>query len=69
MIYNFDILCPHYYSSSIMSEQPEGRAKDSEKTAKGNIEQQPQPEPLDKQDPTEPVKVSGRKETTKGTSI
>jgi hypothetical protein len=29
------------------------------KVAKGNIEQQPQPEPLDKQDPTEPVKVTG----------
>jgi hypothetical protein len=53
---------------SSMSEQPEGRAKGSEKAAKGNIEQ-PQPEPLDKQDPTEPVKVSGSRETTKGTII
>ncbi|HZC49426.1 MAG TPA: hypothetical protein VE244_10235 [Nitrososphaeraceae archaeon] len=38
------------------------RDKDSKKVAKGNIEQQPQPEPLDKQDPTEPVKVIGRRE-------
>lgn len=42
-----------------MSEQPEGRTKDSEKAARNNIEQQ-QPEPMDKQDPTEPVKVTGR---------
>jgi hypothetical protein len=42
-----------------MSEDPEKRGKDSKKVAKGNIEQQPQPEPLDKQDPTEPVKVTG----------
>jgi len=41
-----------------MSEKPEERNKDSKEVAKGNIEQQqPQPEPLDKQDPTEPVKV------------
>jgi hypothetical protein len=52
-----------------MSEQPEGRAKDSKKAAKGNIEQPQHPEPLDKQDPTEPVKVSGSKETTKGTIL
>ena len=42
-----------------MSENPEERGKDSKKVAKGNIEQQPQPEALDKQDPTEPVKVTG----------
>ena len=42
-----------------MSENPEERGKDSKKVAKGNIEQQSQPEPLDKQDPTEPVKVTG----------
>jgi hypothetical protein len=45
-----------------MSEDPEKRGKDSKKVAKGNIEQQPQPEPLDKQDPTEPVKVTGGRE-------
>jgi hypothetical protein len=47
-----------------MSEDPEKRGKDSKKVAKGNIEQQqqPQPEPLDKQDPTEPVKVAGGRE-------
>jgi hypothetical protein len=44
-----------------MSEQPEGRTKDSEKAAKSNIEQPQQPEPLDRQDPTEPVKVRWRK--------
>jgi hypothetical protein len=41
-----------------MSEKPEERDKDSKKVAEDNIEQQPQPEPLDKQDPTEPVKVA-----------
>jgi hypothetical protein len=51
-----------------MSEQPEGRTKDSEKAAKSNIKQPQQLEPLDKQDPTEPVKVGGGKET-KGTTI
>jgi hypothetical protein len=45
-----------------MSENPEERSKDSKKVAKGNIEQQPQPDPLDKQDPTEPVKVTGGRE-------
>jgi hypothetical protein len=46
-----------------MTEQPEGRAEESKKAAKSNIEQQPQPpEPIDKQDPTEPVKVRGVKE-------
>jgi hypothetical protein len=44
-----------------MTEQPEGRAEESKKAAKSNIEQ-PQPEPIDKQDPTEPVKVTGAKE-------
>ena len=32
-----------------MSEKPEERDKDSKKVAEDNIEQQPQPEPLDKQ--------------------
>jgi hypothetical protein len=45
-----------------MSEKPEERDKDSKKVAKGNIEQQPQPEPLDKQNPTEPVKVARGRE-------
>jgi hypothetical protein len=45
-----------------MSEKPEKRDRDSKKVAKDHIEQQSQPEPLDKQDPTEPVKVmSGHK--------
>jgi hypothetical protein len=52
-----------------MTEQPEGRAEESKKAAKGNIEQQPPPEPLDKQDPTEPVKVGGSKETTKRINV
>ena len=51
-----------------MSKQPEARGKDSEKAAKSNIEQPQQLEPRDKQDPTEPVKVSGGKET-KGTIL
>jgi hypothetical protein len=45
-----------------MSENLEKRGKDSKKVAEDNIEQQPQPEPLDKQDPTEPVKVTSRRE-------
>lgn len=51
-----------------MSEQPEGRAKGSKEAAKENIEQQQQPQPVDKQDPTEPVKVGGAKEG-KGTTL
>ena len=50
------------YVQVSMSENPEKRGKDSKKVAKGNIEQQPQPEPLYKQDPTEPVKVTGGRE-------
>ena len=46
-----------------MSESPEDRSRDSKKVAEDSIEQ-----PLDKQDPTEPVKVSGAKEG-KGTSL
>jgi hypothetical protein len=37
-----------------MSEQPEERNSDSKKAAKDSIEQ-----PIDKQDPTEPVTVEG----------
>lgn len=40
-----------------MSENPEERNKGSKKAAEDNIEQ-----PLDKQDPTEPVQVGGSKE-------
>ena len=51
---------------SAMSEKPEDRSRDSRKASKSNIEQiEP---PLDKQDPTEPVKVSGSKES-KGASL
>ena len=39
-----------------MSQNPEKRNKDSKEVAEGNIEQ---PVPLDKEDPTEPVKVRG----------
>lgn len=46
-----------------MSEKPEERSRDSKKSAEDNIEK-----PLDKQDPTDPVKVSGSKEG-KGTSV
>lgn len=45
-----------------MSEKPEERNRDP-KTAEDSIEQ-----PVDKQDPTEPVKVGGAKEG-KGTSL
>lgn len=44
-----------------MTEQPEVHARESKKAGKSNIEQ-PQPEPIDKQDPTEPVKVTSAKE-------
>jgi hypothetical protein len=46
-----------------MSERPEDRNRDSKKTAEDNIEK-----PVDKQDPTEPVKVVGAKES-KGASF
>lgn len=46
-----------------MSEKPEDRNRDSKKSAEDNIEQ-----PLDKQDPTEPVKVGGARES-KGTTL
>lgn len=44
-----------------MSQNPEERNKDSRKSSESNIEQSPEP-PVDRQDPTEPVKVSGLKE-------
>lgn len=37
-----------------MSQNPKGRAKDTKKAAEKNLRQA---EPLDKQDPTKPVKV------------
>jgi len=46
-----------------MSGNPEQRNKDSKKAAEENIEQ-----PVDKQDPTEPVHVGGSKES-KGTAL
>lgn len=49
-------------STDTMSEKPEERTKDSKKWSESSIEQQPEP-PVDKQDPTEPVKVSGSKES------
>ena len=48
-----------------MSKDPQKRNKETKETSKGTIDQ---PEPLDKQDPTEPVKVSGSKES-KGASL
>jgi hypothetical protein len=41
-----------------MSKQPEGRTKDSRKSAENNIEQ---PNPIDKQDPRDPVEVQSDK--------
>jgi hypothetical protein len=49
-----------------MSEKPEERNRDSRKASESNIEQNAEP-PLDKTDPTEPVRVGGAKEG-KGTS-
>lgn len=46
-----------------MSEQPEERNKDSRDAGKNNIEQ---PEPTDKQDPTEPVTVGTGKGSSSG---
>ena len=46
-----------------MSEQPVERNRDSKNAAKENLEK-----PLDKQDPTEPVKLAGSKES-KGADI
>ena len=49
-----------------MAEQPERCARESKKAAKSNIEQQSQPGPIDKQDPTEPVKVTTGAKEQKG---
>ena len=49
-----------------MSEKPEERNRDSKKASESNIEQNSEP-PVDKTDPTEPVRVGGAKEG-KGTS-
>ena len=49
-----------------MTEQPEGRARESKKAAKSNIEQQSQPGPIDRQDPTEPVEVTTGAKEQKG---
>ena len=46
-----------------MSEQPEERNKDSKKAAKDNIEQ---PEPLGKEDPTEPVTIGNEDSSSSG---
>ena len=56
-IINFEIQC-----TNTMSEKPEERTKDSKKWSESSIEQTPEP-PIDKQDPTEPVKVTGSKES------
>ena len=44
-----------------MSKEPEKRHKDTKESAEDSIEQRPEP-PIDKPDPTEPIKVSGAKE-------
>jgi hypothetical protein len=48
-----------------MSENPEERNKDSRKASESNIEQGAEP-PVEKTNPTEPVKFGGSKES-KGT--
>jgi hypothetical protein len=44
-----------------MSSDREKKYKDTKETAKGGIVERPEP-PIDKPDPTEPVKVRGAKE-------
>jgi hypothetical protein len=44
-----------------MSQDPKKRADDTKKTSEGNIEQ---PQPVNKQDPTQPVEVSGSPPTS-----
>jgi hypothetical protein len=55
--YNVHVIC-------IMSQNPEGRTRDSKKASKSNIEESP--EPIGKPDPTEPVTVSGGAGGSKG---
>lgn len=50
-----------------MSQNPEERNRDSRKSSESDIEQSPEP-PVDRQDPTNPVKVSGSRES-KGASL
>ena len=45
-----------------MSENPEERNRDSRKASENNIEQPAAEPPLDKTDPTGPVRVGGAKE-------
>lgn len=45
-----------------MSQDPKKRTDDTKKTSEGNIEQ---PMPVDKQDPTQPVEVSGPSQSGK----
>jgi hypothetical protein len=44
-----------------MSKEPEKRYKDTKESAESGIEERPEP-PIEKPDPTEPVKVGGAKE-------
>ena len=44
-----------------MSKELEKRYKDTKESAESGIQERPEP-PIDKPDPTEPVKVSGAKE-------
>jgi hypothetical protein len=42
-------------------QEPEKRYKDTKESAESSIEERPEP-PIDKPDPTQPVKVGGAKE-------
>jgi hypothetical protein len=42
-----------------MSNNPEERNRDSRKSEENGLTQETQPEPIDKQDPTNPVQVQG----------
>ncbi len=44
-----------------MSKEPKKRYKDIKESAESSIQERPEP-PIDKPDPTEPVKVGGAKE-------
>jgi hypothetical protein len=44
-----------------MSKELEKRYKDTKESAESGIQERPEP-PIDKPDPTEPIKVSGAKE-------
>jgi hypothetical protein len=57
----FGILLIYVAQKNGMSKEPEKRYKDTKESAESSIEERPEP-PIDKPDPTEPVKVGRAKE-------